>query len=49
MKKTMTNDQLANMDLLLFHTFTGTGSNDKVMMLPDYGSRMFYIKKENTK
>ena len=43
----MTSDQLKNMDLLLFHTFTGTGTNDNVMMLPDYGSRIFHIKKEN--
>jgi len=46
MNKTMTNDQLKNMDLLLFHTFTGTGTSDKVMMLPDYGSRIFHIKRE---
>jgi hypothetical protein len=45
MKKTMTSNQLKNMELLLFHSFTGTGSNDTVMMLPDYGSRIFHIKK----
>ena len=42
----MTNDQLENMELLLYHTFTGTGEGEKVMMLPDYGSRIFHIKKE---
>jgi len=46
MEKTMTNDQLENMELLLYHTFTGTGEGEKVMMLPDYGSRIFHIKKE---
>jgi alpha-galactosidase len=42
---TMTNDQLKHMELRLPHTFTGTGSNDKVMMLPDYGSRLYHIKR----
>ncbi len=45
--KTMTSNQLKEVDLLLNHTFTGTGTNDKVMVLPDYGSRIFYIKREN--
>lgn len=43
--KTMTSSQLRNMNLLLFHTFTGTGQNEKTMILPDYGSRIFHIKK----
>lgn len=44
--KTMTHKQLEHMELLLPHTFTGTGSNDNVMMMPDYGSRLFHITKE---
>ena len=47
MDKTISSDQLEHMELLLHHTFTGTGTNDSVMMLPDYGSRLFHIKKEN--
>jgi len=41
----LSSDQIANMDLLMYHTFTGTGMNEKVMMLPDYGSRIFHIKR----
>ena len=44
--KTMTHNQLKEMNLLLHHTFTGTGTNDEVMILPDYGSRIFNIKRE---
>jgi alpha-galactosidase len=47
MEKTMTSKQLEANELLLHHSFTGTGTNDQVMVLPDYGSRLFYIKKEN--
>lgn len=47
MEKTMTNDQLEHMELLLHHTFTGTGDGEKIMMMPDYGSRIFHIKREN--
>ncbi len=46
--KNYTSKQLQNCDLLLHHTFTGTGTNDKVMILPDYGSRIFHIKREQT-
>lgn len=45
-ERTITKEQLEHMDLLLHHTFTGTGTNDQVMVLPDYGSRLFHIKKE---
>lgn len=48
LNKTMTSNQLENSELVLHHAFTGTGSNDSVMMLRDYGSKIFYIKKENT-
>ena len=44
--KQLTNNQLKNTELLFHHTFTGTGLNDKVMMLEDYGSRLFIIKEE---
>jgi hypothetical protein len=46
LEKTMTSQQLKSAELLLHHRFTGTGTNDQVMILPDYGSRLFYIKKE---
>jgi len=42
----LTNHQLAHSELLLHHMFTGTGYNDNVMLLEDYGSRIFIIKKE---
>lgn len=44
--KVLTKNQLENSELLLHHTFTGTGQNDNVMMLADYGSRLFVIKEE---
>ncbi len=44
--KVLTNNQLENTELLLNHTFTGTGQNDSVMMLEDFGSRLFIIKEE---
>lgn len=44
-EKTLTNDQLEHGELLLYHQFTGTGNADKMMIMPDYGSRMFIIKK----
>jgi len=44
--KTMTKAQLESSELLLHHTFTGTGTNENVMMLRDYSSRIFHIKKE---
>ena len=45
-KKELTANQLENCELLLPHTFTGTGHTDKVMMLEDFGSRLFIIKEE---
>jgi alpha-galactosidase len=42
----LTDNQLTNSEVLLHHMFTGTGYNNNVMMLEDYGSRMFVIKKE---
>ncbi len=45
--KELTGNQLSNIDLLLHHQFTGTGYNDNVMLLPDFGSRLFIIKEEN--
>lgn len=42
----MTSEQIKNMDILLPHAFTGTGADDKIMMIPDYGSRIYHIKKE---
>jgi len=48
LKKTMTKSQLENSELLLHHTFTGTGSNESVMMFRDYSSKIFYIKRENS-
>lgn len=45
--KQLTSAQLEHCELILHHTFTGTGTNDSVMILPDYGSRIFHIKKEN--
>ena len=45
--KELTGNQLKNVELLLHHQFTGTGYNDNVMMLPDFGSRLFLIKEEN--
>jgi alpha-galactosidase len=46
LEKTMTSKQLEHANLLLHHPFTGTGSNDSVMMISDYGSKIFHIKKE---
>jgi alpha-galactosidase len=46
LERTMTSQQLKSAELLLHHSFTGTGTNDQVMIMPDYGSRLFYIKKE---
>jgi alpha-galactosidase len=43
--KVLTNNQLKNSGLLLHHTFTGTGLNEKVMVLEDFGSRLFVIRK----
>lgn len=45
--KELTGNQLKNIDLLLNHQFTGTGYNNNVMLLPDFGSRLFIIKEEN--
>jgi alpha-galactosidase len=42
----LSDTQLAHSDLLLHHMFTGTGYNDHVMMVEDYGSRLFIIQKE---
>lgn len=42
----LSDNQLSNSEVLLHHMFTGTGYNNNVMMLEDYGSRMFVIKKE---
>lgn len=42
--KTYTSNQLKHAHLLLNHTFTGTGYNDSVMLLEDFGSRLFVIK-----
>ena len=42
--KVLTNNQLENTELLLHHTFTGTGQNESVMMLEDFGSRLFVIQ-----
>jgi len=39
-------EELAHSDLLLHHMFTGTGYNERVMLLEDYGSRMFVLTKE---
>lgn len=47
--KILTNTQLEHSELLLHHTFTGTGQNDKVMMLEDFGSRLFLIEEEKNK
>lgn len=46
-EKTLTSNQLKNAGLLLHHTFTGTGYNENVMMLEDFGSRLFVIKELN--
>jgi alpha-galactosidase len=46
-EKELISDSLGNSELLLYHGFTGTGQTDKVMIMPDYGSRLFYITKEN--
>lgn len=46
-EKVLTSSQLENAALLLNHTFTGTGQSDKVMMLEDFGSRIFIIQEEN--
>jgi len=45
--KELTGNQLKSVELLLHHQFTGTGYNDKVMLLPDFGSRIFIIEEEN--
>lgn len=48
--KILTNNQLENTELILNHAFTGTGQNNKVMVLEDFGSRLFLIEeadKEN--
>jgi alpha-galactosidase len=42
--KEITGKQLKHMGLLMHHEFTGTGYNDKVMLMPDGGSRMFIFK-----
>jgi alpha-galactosidase len=42
--KVLTKNQLENSELLLPHQFTGTGHNEKVMMLEDFGSRLFILK-----
>lgn len=47
LKKELTGEQLEKMELLLHHQFTGTGYNDKVMLLEDFGSRLFILKEEN--
>ncbi len=44
--KVLTSNQLENTKLLMNHTFTGTGQNDSVMMLEDFGSRLFIIEEE---
>ncbi len=44
--KVLTSNQLANAELLLHHTFTGTGLNESVMLMEDYGSHLFVIKQE---
>ncbi|MBN2604290.1 MAG: alpha-galactosidase [Bacilli bacterium] len=46
-KKELTGAQLEEANLLLHHQFTGTGYNDSVMLLEDFGSRLFIIKEEN--
>jgi alpha-galactosidase len=46
LNKTMTKSQLENSELVLHHTFTGTGTNDSVMMLRDYSSKIIHIKRE---
>ena len=48
-EKVLTSSQLENAALLLHHTFTGTGQNDKVMMLEDFGSRVFILEQEENK
>lgn len=45
--KEMTSDQLEHFELSLHSSFTGTGANEKVMLLPDYGSKLFNIKRRN--
>ena len=45
--KELTGNQLKSVELLLHHQFTGTGYNDNVMLLPDFGSRLFIIEEEN--
>jgi alpha-galactosidase len=45
-EKELSANQLGNTGLPLHHEFTGTGYNDKVMLMPDYGSRLFIIKEE---
>lgn len=47
LKKEMTGSQLDEMEILLHHQFTGTGYNENVMLLEDFGSRLFIIKEEN--
>lgn len=46
--KILTSKQLKNSELLLHHTFTATGLNEKVMVLEDFGSRLFVIKRDKT-
>ena len=46
-EKELTANQLEHSGLPLHHEFTGTGYNDKVMLMPDYGSRLFIIKEES--
>ena len=46
-EKELSANQLEHSGLPLHHEFTGTGYNDKVMLMPDYGSRLFIIKEES--
>lgn len=47
MEQTLTAEQLAHAGLLLPHRFTGTGHGDKDMILEDFGTRLYHVKKIN--
>mgnify|MGYP000978013922 CR=1 FL=1 len=48
-EKIMSGTELKHMNLLLGHNFTGTGyePGDKIMLMEDFGSRLFIIEEEN--
>jgi len=48
-EKMLSGTELKHMNLLLGHNFTGTGyePGDKIMLMEDFGSRLFIIEEEN--